>query len=41
MEKIIKPTSGWATLGLLLLMVAGGIVLLLYMPIFELAGNFQ
>ncbi len=29
MEKIIKPTSGWATLGLLLLMLAGGIVLLL------------
>ena len=29
MEKIIKPTSGWATLGLLLLMIAGGVVLLL------------
>lgn len=29
MEKIIKPTSGWATLGLLLLMLAGGVVLLL------------
>lgn len=29
MEKVIKPTSGWATLGLLLLMLAGGVVLLL------------
>lgn len=29
MEKIIKPTSGWATLFLLLLMLAGGVVLLL------------